>query len=234
MLMITKEPAKPKIDPVDEADRELLRKAKSGDSDAANQLIVDQQSLIERIAGKTKLKYPWIDREDLQQSLSITIYRHIRRFDLRQKKNSWRKYEYFRLHGEAKQWLRELDPLGISWPHRKHYPVHAHFSQVPDENGDDSNSYSPQTADTSCEFELIDMYDSILSRVRVIDDDCLHALVVLGWSREQLDAEFTPAVTNEVMAVAIPILRQETQIDDSDLLTEWICQALREVINGQG
>ncbi len=79
--------------------------------------------IAQRIAANYCKKYTWIDPEDLAQQMLLIVPEIIKRYDFDNTAgNSFSKYAYHRLYFEAKDCLREEDPLGIKWPQKKKYP----------------------------------------------------------------------------------------------------------------
>lgn len=77
----------------------------------------------QRIAANYVKKYTWIDPEDLSQKMLLIVPEIVRQYQIGNAAgNSFSKYAYHRLYYEAKDCLREEDPLGIKWPQKKKYP----------------------------------------------------------------------------------------------------------------
>lgn len=79
--------------------------------------------LAKRIAKKTQLKYSWVDADDLQQNLLLRLQKWVAEYDpSHESSTTWTKYLYHKMSYYVLDLLRKEDPLGISWPQRKHYP----------------------------------------------------------------------------------------------------------------
>lgn len=89
---------------------------------------------VNKIARKAVAKYPWVCFDDLSQQMLLVVPAIIRRYKPEYSDSiSFEKYAYHRLHFEAKDCLREQDPLGISWPQKskENYPT---FSRLSDDS----------------------------------------------------------------------------------------------------
>ncbi len=101
----------------------LAVSAKSGCEESKKRVFEKLLPVAERIARTYCDKYNWVDAEDLAQEMLLVVPGIIRRYDPSNSAgNSFSKYAYHRLYFEAKDCLRQEDPLGIKWPQKKHYP----------------------------------------------------------------------------------------------------------------
>jgi hypothetical protein len=67
-------------------------------------------------------KFPWIDVDDLSQSMLLKVPDIFRKFDP-DRGAKWSTYLYLRLYLIAKDILRKEDPLGIKFPRSQIYPT---------------------------------------------------------------------------------------------------------------
>ena len=193
-------------------ERDLVAAAQGGSTVARDELLIALLPIAQRISRNYKRRYPWIEEEDLSQWLiSDLCIRAIKRFGLEQQKTSFGKYVYHRMVFGAKDWLRALDPLGISWPQRKHYPAWHHLESTGDtESEHDFASQLVESIDGSIgRFEVVDLLTEVASRCRLPDPDLLVRHVLHGVSVEQLIAEGElPLWVHETVRIGLPALRE--------------------------
>lgn len=119
------------FDRLSDDDAALL--ARHGDTEAHAILWHSSIDQAGRIAGLFARRYPWIDHEDLTQSILLDFPKIIRRYNpviARAKSISWNKYAYFAFYRAAQDALRREDPLGVSIPQKAHYPSWRRFSEI--------------------------------------------------------------------------------------------------------
>jgi hypothetical protein len=107
----------------------------NGDTEALAILWQKAVPQVGRIAGLFTRRYPWIDHEDLTQTMLVDFPKIIRRYDperARSRKITWNKYAYFAFYRAAQDALRREDPLGVSIPQKAHYPSWRRFSEISD------------------------------------------------------------------------------------------------------
>lgn len=120
---------------ISEDDIALL--ARYGDKESFDylwQLAIPQ---VGRIAGAFCRRYPWIDHDDLTQTMLLEFPKLVARFRphvARAKRITWNKYLYFSLYRTGQDALRREDPLGVSIPQKSPYPSWRRFSEITDSN----------------------------------------------------------------------------------------------------
>ncbi len=90
----------------------LAKRAKRGDTEARNQLLVSVQDLIEAKASRAVGVSFNIDRDEWIQELFVAASKYVNAFD--PKKAYWRAYVYNRLNGSVIDILRKLKPFGFA------------------------------------------------------------------------------------------------------------------------
>jgi len=109
--------------------------ARHGDTEALSFLWSLAIPQVERIAGLFVRRYPWIDHDDLTQTMLAEFPKLVARFrpcQARAKKITWNKYLYFALYRTGQDALRREDPLGVSIPQKAKYPSWRRFSEITD------------------------------------------------------------------------------------------------------
>ena len=86
---------------------------------------------VNRVTALFVRKYPWIDHEDLSQSVLCAIPKFVRQYKS-DRGTAWNKYLYFKIYRESQDTLRREDPLGVKIPQKKHYPSWRRFSELTD------------------------------------------------------------------------------------------------------
>jgi DNA-directed RNA polymerase specialized sigma subunit len=112
-------------------DNELALIAVHGDKESMVVLWERSYTTAKRIAGFFVKRYPWIDHDDLIQGITLATPKLIHRFDP-EKGVSWSTYVYHSYYRAAQDYLRKLDPLGISYPQKMHYPEWSNISALGD------------------------------------------------------------------------------------------------------
>lgn len=118
------------LDRVTEEEVALL--AVHGDKEAYGYLWAKSESTAQRLGLFFQRKYPWVDGADIAQGVLLCFPKIISRYDP-EKGTPWKKYCYHCYYRSAQDFLRKLDPLGIKYPQRKHYPAYVSTEQVLDE-----------------------------------------------------------------------------------------------------
>ncbi len=95
--------------------------AKHGDSEAFSILWEAVIPQVSRIVRRICERYPWVECEDIEQSVLMAFPKIIRRYKP-EKAQSFNKYLYFSFYRATQDELRKLDPLGVKIPHRQKYP----------------------------------------------------------------------------------------------------------------
>lgn len=106
---------------------EVAMLSKYGDPEALSRLWESTLPTIDRIAGYFHAKYPWIEQEEIAQSLSLEVPKIVQRFDPMKARQGVKRYFYFALYRAAQDFFRREDPLGVRIPHKRRYPSFAHF-----------------------------------------------------------------------------------------------------------
>lgn len=101
--------------------------AKFGDSEAFATLWAAVMPQVARIVRNLCERYPWVETEDIEQSVLMDFPKIIQRYKP-EKAKSFNKYLYFSFYRSTQDALRKLDPLGIKIPHRKRYPSFSRLS----------------------------------------------------------------------------------------------------------
>lgn len=114
---------------------EITLLSKHGDSEAMSRLWESTLPTIDRIAGYFHAKYPWIEREEIAQSLSLEVPKIVQRFDPMRARQGVKRYFYFAFYRAAQDFFRREDPLGVRIPHKRRYPSFAHFGGFCFEDG---------------------------------------------------------------------------------------------------
>jgi hypothetical protein len=148
-----------------DVDLDIVLRAKQGDEDA---LAIVWQAAIPVAKNRARLtvaRYFWIDADDFENELLLSVPRFLKGFDPNNASGtSWGKYQYFRMVFEAKDILRCEDPLGIKWPQKGkgHYPE---WFRLGDE------SFSSFDAPSHREFEPIEnlICDETQQRLEKVD-----------------------------------------------------------------
>lgn len=101
-----------------------------GDREALSilwQQSIDQCTRVTRLVAR---RYPWIDLDDMLQEVISDFPKYVRRYDPKKAKGGWNKYLYHVFYRSTQDALRREDPLGIDFPHKKHYPFFRRFSEI--------------------------------------------------------------------------------------------------------
>lgn len=118
------------------SDDDLALLAKHGDEEALTVLWEQAIAQVERITGLFARRYPWVEHEDLVQTVLVGFPKIVFRYDpwrAREKKISWNKYLYFAFYRATQDALRREDPLGVGIPQKAHYPNWRRFSEMTEE-----------------------------------------------------------------------------------------------------
>lgn len=103
--------------------------AKRGDEKAIAYLWEGAMPRAEKIASSFCARYPWLDRDDLSQSILAEFPKLLRRYKP-ELSRGWAKYLYHTLYRATQDVLRAEDPLGINYPHKRHYPSWCRLSEL--------------------------------------------------------------------------------------------------------
>lgn len=99
------------------------------DSEAMDELWTRMIPLVERVTRLFVNRYPWIDHNDLTQSVLVEFPKIIKRFNPNHESgNPIRKYLYHSFWRASQDALRKEDPLGIQIPQKMPYPEWLHLS----------------------------------------------------------------------------------------------------------
>lgn len=120
------------------SNHELAILAHFGDEEGSTHLWERLSDLAGRIAMSFRNKYPWIDAQDLKQSILLTYPKIVNRFD--HTKVKFDKYVAISFYRAAQDELRKEDPLGIGIPQKSKYPKYAHLSDFWDGTEEDDFS----------------------------------------------------------------------------------------------
>jgi DNA-directed RNA polymerase specialized sigma subunit len=115
------------------SDDEIALLSKYGDSEALSILWQSVLPTINRIAGYFHAKYPWIEQEDIAQSIALEVPKIVRRFNPARATHGVKRYFYFAFYRAAQDTLRREDPLGVRIPRKRRYPPFAHLTSIPHE-----------------------------------------------------------------------------------------------------
>ena len=107
---------------------ELALLSRFGSAEAERVLWSKSLPIVNRIAGHFHGKYPWVERDDIAQSVALEFPKIIRRFkpELAPKGVSY--YLYFSFYRAAQDHMRREDPLGVRIPQKRKYPKYFHLS----------------------------------------------------------------------------------------------------------
>lgn len=109
-------------------------------------------TVAKRVAKNVVRKYPWLDADDMQQELMLRLAKWVDEYKPQHASSTkWSKYLYHKMTFYSKDVLRREDPLGISWPQRKHYPAWYRLGENSSRAPDKSNDESAMGSDCSVE-----------------------------------------------------------------------------------
>ena len=169
----------------------LVGPAKAGDETAIGELWLLYNEMALPIAQNYVNKYPFVDRDDLQQGCSLYFRKVLERYDpYNSANNCFSKYCYHRIFFICKDLLRQRDDLGIKWPQKLQYPEWCHLEAIG--MSDDGQPYDAADDNTVEPIAAL-----IAAEEQSIADDLADLKAAAAPSKPKYDAEVRAAASRK-------------------------------------